>query len=513
MLKISVENFRSFEKSQSFEIKPITIFVGRNSSGKSTITRLVPLLQQTFEQRTSAPLLWNGALVDFGSFDEVRPKWKQDGEIVIGFDLPAPPKLTQAGGYGESRTVRLDNTSLKYRAFLAERKGGTRLTGFRINVGDDSIYIRISERRTIEYATINGDDTTELLASQTHTINNSSLFPYLRYFENSGGNMLYHGNYPPTINKLIEEALGEFFHWKTSQSRKSVVFRNIPYAQSSAFREILSRAAGASDYFKSKVLEKEKVVDRLRVLKFATAFTDILEYISRAVEQRFRNSAYIGPSRAAGERYYRWQELAVDRLDPKGENLAMYLMSLADSELASLNKLLLSSLRFQIKRQRLTGHASIMLAENDGDNWYNLADIGFGYSQILPVAAQIHSILRTRLRSQRQKFVAIEQPELHLHPALQSRLAKLFESAIYSSGDRGNDRTLSGVSIIAETHSEIFLNRIGEEVESGNIHSDDVIVYIFEKDGVNSQTRVKNSRYNSDGVLTNWPFGFFNDDN
>lgn len=73
----------------------------------------------------------------------------------------------------------------------------------------------------------------------------------------------------------------------------------------------------------------------------------------------------------------------------------------------------------------------------------SLVDVGFGVSQLLPVLLQC--VLSEN------STVCVEQPELHLHPALQAELADLFlESAL---GDQQN-------TLILETHSEHLILRI-----------------------------------------------------
>ena len=58
MKSIGIKNLRSLKNVEQIEIKPITILVGRNSSGKSTFLRIFPLLKQTLEAKTAEPILW-----------------------------------------------------------------------------------------------------------------------------------------------------------------------------------------------------------------------------------------------------------------------------------------------------------------------------------------------------------------------------------------------------------------------------------------------------------------------
>jgi AAA15 family ATPase/GTPase len=52
-----VKNLRCLIDTGQIPIKPITILVGRNSSGKSTFLRAFPLLRQSVENPRRSPIL------------------------------------------------------------------------------------------------------------------------------------------------------------------------------------------------------------------------------------------------------------------------------------------------------------------------------------------------------------------------------------------------------------------------------------------------------------------------
>jgi predicted ATPase len=161
---------------------------------------------------------------------------------------------------------------------------------------------------------------------------------------------------------------------------------------------------------------------------------------------------------------------------------------------------------YSIRPARSIGQVRLMLREGDARAEYNLADVGYGLSQILPVMAQIWLSTRRR-RAARAEFriVAIEQPELHLHPAFQTCIADALVGALAAAGEARN----YSLSLVVETHSEALINRLGELIAAGRIPQDTVGIYLFEKEAPNEVSTVRMSEFDRDGVLENWPFGFF----
>ena len=129
----------------------------------------------------------------------------------------------------------------------------------------------------------------------------------------------------------------------------------------------------------------------------------------------------------------------------------------------------------------------------DGSKRQNdLTHVGVGVSQVLP-------ILVASLLAEPDTTLIFEQPELHLHPKVQTLLADFFLSM-----------TQLGKQCIIETHSEYLINRIrfrAAAAVQSNPWIDAVKVFFVEKDKQHSHFREVN--INEFGAILDWPDGFF----
>ena len=119
---------------------------------------------------------------------------------------------------------------------------------------------------------------------------------------------------------------------------------------------------------------------------------------------------------------------------------------------------------------------------------YRATNVGFGLSYTLPVLAALLAPPGT--------LCLIENPEAHLHPRGQTRLAELAVRA-----------SLAGVQVIAETHSDHFMDGVRIAVRDGLIRPEDAAFHYFSRDG--SRAMVSSPRVDVDGRLSSWPEGFF----
>ena len=119
---------------------------------------------------------------------------------------------------------------------------------------------------------------------------------------------------------------------------------------------------------------------------------------------------------------------------------------------------------------------------------YRSTNVGFGLSYTLPVFMA--------LLAPSDSLCLIENPEAHLHPQGQTKLAELAVRA-----------SLAGVQVIAETHSDHFIDGVRIAVRAGLIQPDDVAFHCFERKS--GKTVVSSPKVDDDGRLSFWPAGFF----
>src|SRR5262249_13334889 len=121
-----------------------------------------------------------------------------------------------------------------------------------------------------------------------------------------------------------------------------------------------------------------------------------------------------------------------------------------------------------------------------------LTDVGFGVSQILPVLVLLAYVPSG-------STVLLEQPEIHLHPAVQAGLADiLLEAAV-----------IRDVQVVVESHSEHLLRRLQRRVAETTANADDCSLYFCDIRG--GESVAERLRLNMFGEIENWPNGFFGD--
>jgi predicted ATPase len=120
----------------------------------------------------------------------------------------------------------------------------------------------------------------------------------------------------------------------------------------------------------------------------------------------------------------------------------------------------------------------------------SIADVGFGVSQVLPVLVALRA-------AQPGRLVYLEEPEIHLHPRAQAKLADILAGA----AERG-------VRVVVETHSTLLLTAIQTLVRRGDLKPGLVKLHWFERDPKTGITEVSSTGLDKNGAFGDWPEDF-----
>lgn len=140
----------------------------------------------------------------------------------------------------------------------------------------------------------------------------------------------------------------------------------------------------------------------------------------------------------------------------------------------------------------------VLIRTNAWSPEVKITDVGFGVSQVLPALVQA-------FYCPPNSTVWMEQPEIHLHPQVQSVLADVLVSAVQAY----QDNAARNVQLIVESHSEHFLIRLQRRIAEEVIAPKDVAVY-FCRNTENGAV-LEQLDLNLFGEIENWPKDFFGD--
>jgi len=426
--KFKWKNFRCFEDTDWIEIKPLTIFIGPNNSGKTSLILPFLLMKQSIESLDlDTPLKIKGEYVDLGSFKQFvnNGDLKKKVEFNIRF-IEADSEKKQQDKYFKEKPVELNLIF----------KGGT-----------EKKQIRLDEFVLKNY--LNED----LLRIKLRR----KLYEVLYY------------KFP-----LTEEIKNLFFHPKPN---------NFLFLPEPVISQLIEKG----------MMRDDKV--------FRASFAKFIQTLSMTKEiwDTIERIDIIGPSRENPQRIY---SLSGDRprsVGPTGNYTSEILwLTKGTSFERRLTEKLDELFGIMIKVESMGRRASwairYYIKEKKGRHWLDIADVGFGFSQLLPIIIQ-------GLYTQKNEIFISEQPEIHLNPKLQSLLGNFFVHIVKEEKK----------FVILETHSEHILLRIRRLIAEGAIDSSEIALYFVQRsEGISKIIPMK--------ILENghiedkeWPEEFFSD--
>ena len=231
-----------------------------------------------------------------------------------------------------------------------------------------------------------------------------------------------------------------------------------------------------------------------------------------AFENLFSQIAYLGPLREYPQRSYIWSGERPQDVGLSGEEAIPALLAARAEGLTSprLVKVRRSHkpieqriLEWLQKMELIDSFSLEPIAENRRDYEFRvkknrtgsevlITDVGFGVSQLLPVLVLCYYVPE-------YSTIILEQPEIHLHPKVQSDLADVLIDVVKNRN----------VQIILESHSEHLLLRLMRRIAEERISADETALYFCQiNDGASEIEHLNMDEY---GNIRNWPQDFFGD--
>ena len=415
---LQISNFRCFAEAR-LRIAPITLVTGANSAGKSSL--FAPLLAAAQTDGMPVMLSPNGRYIDMGDHRAMVHRHRSDSVLRITFqgesESGEPTTITSEFSYDEaSPAPRL--LSLSY-------IGG--YYHLRVRHDDDGY--------NLSY---------DVTPSKSH---------YLRDMRDDSAMVAFYD----AINTLLASGTKD-----------------------------TSTDAAPSILYPGRLLRKIKNGDTLRgnlsfaePRKFFAALhrDNILMslYVASELMQEIasfqKSFGHVSSFRLAPERTYYEVSKADLRVGRYGENYVEQLSQWEATGSPGIDQLrtdladlgVLSTLEIG----RLGGgRLELVGRPKDRSSVTNLADLGFGTSQLLPILVAVNQLPK-------DSMFTVSQPETHLHPEVQAQLADYFVRV-------ARERELR---FIVETHSEYLINRLRILVAEGMVREEDVSVVYVMNDG------------------------------
>ncbi|MCP4104073.1 MAG: AAA family ATPase [Desulfobacteraceae bacterium] len=407
---ISFENYKSFQKRQSIEIRPLTILIGRNSSGKSVIARLPLLLAHALSDRAESPLDLECEGIDYASsFADFVHNRLPHGAVSIGAKFLEPKRKGTL--FQKRKEIEL---SAKVQHF-------------------DEYKLQMVAQFELKYAE---PFTIELIWAGTDPLEDNSLY------------------------------------------RNEITGQNCQ----ASFRGLLPFGVQNAD--KTALL--------------------LIEPLINEFQQLFESTTYLGPFRKEPKRIYRFPGGIVRRVGFGGERAPELLghdfLRQKGKVLSAVGEWFSKHLGgWPLDLSHQGDMFSLVLRNPENPSMeINIADVGTGIAQVLPIVVQRQFEAVTGTKS---SLEIVEQPELQLHPGAHGDLADLYVNAVQNSG----------ISFIIETHSENFILRIRRRIAEEKLDPEKVIIYWI-NDEPGSVRNAEPIHIEADGEVDFWPTKVFAED-
>lgn len=527
---ISLKNFKGFSEEVRIDLRPITLLFGANSAGKSTILQALQYVREILERNNPNPdrTLQGGDAVDLGGFLNLVHGRDPERriEIEIGMDLRNDtfPEITPESfddWVGDSEANNFYN----------------QLYAVRHEVKEASLRLEIAWNTLRQTAVVTG-----------YQISTNGIWCLKFEAAQDGRDVAMRINRENPIfmrQQTQEEAesiaslLADFEDWTAEEDIPADGAQPsgnpVERAWYSVLPEILAAVretgmerpgAGLRSWLQGFGSALPKLDRMLNIpvsgvhgaqnIYIAREFTAFLSWLAigpaMLLRDQLQAARYVGPLRCIPPRNFEasltrseaawsngmaaWEAL-LTRSQEMVERCSHW-MKHADRLNSGYGLVRTEVQEIDYNTRNPLGRAKPRIALVDQAGLTHQAlDVGVGISQVLPVVVAA--------QDERASIVSIEQPELHVHPAVQVGLGDLFIDGAIEHG----------LSFLLETHSEHLilrlLRRIREAAEKGDaehINPDLLgVYYLANENGHITATRLP---VNAEGDFdVAWPRGFF----
>lgn len=450
--RITISNFKSIVGEQSIDIRPLTILAGANSSGKSSMMQPLLLLKQTLEAPYDpGALLLDGPNVKFSQAEQLLAR-RMDGIVADTFSVG----------------IMQDNDDDGVVTFLKKSEGGV----FEV---EKTIHKIIN----LEYC-IRADMTLAELNEEIASLYEKIVVPALdEGLQQPDGlkEREFAIRAPDSVKKAIEALITKIRELHEITPKQD----QYPFAlfQNRCFLDFFvnPKARGEGPYI--FVGSRNHRTNSLHRALHLPGF--------RGSPQRTYPLIPLGPNFTNFSGTFENYTASV---------IASWQRQKDQQKLALLNRdLTRLGLTNKIVAQQVSGaHIELLVnrllhGQDGAEDLVNIADVGFGVSQALPVVVALHA-------AEPGQLVYIEQPEIHLHPRAQCAIAEVLA-----------DAALAGKRVVIETHSDLVLSSIQTLVAEGKLPPELVKLHWFEQlpDG---STKITSADLDKAGAFGAWPEDF-----
>lgn len=508
----SLKNFRSFgEDGADFEIAPITVLTGCNSAGKSSLVKAMELLSnqlidETWSKandrlRPSFRFKTTSNELNLGGFRNVLNDRSKDGKMLIAYKIWSDYLQEEVVC---KRVFRTKKNLLKegfLSDFTIEKTDGTIIYNPSINIYRDTLLIA-GEPIDIENPELEGGDYFDNIEKNYHNFvlacSYVDLTEKIKNFNDKKDIEIINKieEFRSSLN-LVKKQLGTI--------SPSVYDSKIIYEWNNRWDTIFKPHSELERmYYKDRTKEEMEKDDRQ--LFFTLVINEIISplFLQKLIS--------IDSSTNEIRRVYNF--------DNRGKLSKLLNMLIEKQQTPTYQSG--PFVNYWLKEFKIGNSMEIVgMSEEEGagvkvyinknNSTRLLADEGYGITQLISILLQIELSIKMNRSYDRMNdeyyfpdyYICIEEPEIHLHPDYQSKLAAMFVEAYQKYN----------IHFIIETHSEYLIRKLQVMVadKENKLSSNDISLNYVEKDenGVSHNRQIK---INDDGsLLGQFGSGFFDE--